>query len=303
MIDATLECVLNYLLLFSSCLLTISSLRFFLCSCASRQAHETRAEFARQRSSLGSIQTRMVGVLSKLPSTPSLLVDDRTPFRHSTRYQQHSFHDSQAPSTRCIHHWRSDWYLYILPIALHVSIVHSIQDELILDTIRCSIVKSNLFLSLFIDGVLDNRQILRRNRKLTFGVCITLYQIKAVISPPSFSRPESPNRRHMPAFYERAPVRFEPPYHTPLRLIQGWVFPRVFDWPAMNFCNHARHVPSTCGRFTRIRPIGFDKKSRRRTFTNEGDKVLHATIDGRGKRQEYIWVVLLSGPPHQHTVL
>ena len=76
MIDATLECVLNYLLLFSSCLLTISSLRFFLCFCASRQAHETRAEFARQRSSLGSIQTRMVGVLSKLRSTPSLLVGD-----------------------------------------------------------------------------------------------------------------------------------------------------------------------------------------------------------------------------------
>ncbi|KAN0133314.1 hypothetical protein V8E53_009038 [Lactarius tabidus] len=36
------------------------------------QAHETRAEFSRQRSSLGSIQTRMVGVLSKLPSKPPL---------------------------------------------------------------------------------------------------------------------------------------------------------------------------------------------------------------------------------------
>ena len=75
MIDATLECVLIHLLLFSSCLLTISSLRFFLCPRASRQAHETRAEFARQRSSLGSIQTRMVGVLSKLRSV-SRLADD-----------------------------------------------------------------------------------------------------------------------------------------------------------------------------------------------------------------------------------
>ena len=107
----------------------------------------------------------------------------------------------------------------------------------------------------------------------------------------------------MPAFYERAPVRLEPPNHTPLHLIQGWVFPRVLDWPTMNFRNHACHVPSTCGRVTRIRPIGFDEKSRRRTFTDEGDEVRYAAIDGRGKRQEYIWVVFLRGAPIQHTVL
>ncbi|KAH9982979.1 v-SNARE protein [Lactifluus volemus] len=37
------------------------------------QAHETRAEFARQRSSLGSIQTRMVGVLSTVPGINNIL--------------------------------------------------------------------------------------------------------------------------------------------------------------------------------------------------------------------------------------
>jgi Golgi SNAP receptor complex protein 1 len=64
MIDATLECALVHLLF---------TLRFFRRSLRFmyyRQAHETRAEFGRQRSSLGSIQTRMVGVLSKLSSMP-----------------------------------------------------------------------------------------------------------------------------------------------------------------------------------------------------------------------------------------
>ncbi|KAI0275131.1 V-snare-domain-containing protein [Gloeopeniophorella convolvens] len=40
--------------------------------CAS-QAHETRTEFARQRSSLGSIQTRMVGVLNTVPGINNIL--------------------------------------------------------------------------------------------------------------------------------------------------------------------------------------------------------------------------------------
>lgn len=43
--------------------------------------------------------------------------------------------------------------MYIFPIALHVSIVHSIQGKLMLDTIRCSIVKSDLLL--FIDGIVQ----------------------------------------------------------------------------------------------------------------------------------------------------
>jgi Golgi SNAP receptor complex protein 1 len=37
------------------------------------QAHETRAEFGRQRSSLGSIQTRMVGVLNTVPGINNIL--------------------------------------------------------------------------------------------------------------------------------------------------------------------------------------------------------------------------------------
>jgi hypothetical protein len=181
--------------------------------------------------------------------------------------------------------------LYILPIALHVSIVHSIQGEL--DTIECSIV--NRFATTF--GRTSTRQLSRRNFRLTFIFCITLHQIKTVISPPPFSRTESPNRRHMPTFYERAPVRLEPPDHTPLRLIQGWhVLPRVLDWPAMNFCYHACHVPSACGCVARIRPIGLDKNSRRCTFTDEGKEVRYTAIDGSRKRQEYVRVVLLRGP-------
>ena len=53
MIDATLECDSIH-----------SPASSFLLTNDYRQAHEARAEFARQRSSLGSIQTRMVGVLS-----------------------------------------------------------------------------------------------------------------------------------------------------------------------------------------------------------------------------------------------
>ncbi|KAI0308269.1 v-SNARE protein [Multifurca ochricompacta] len=37
------------------------------------QAHETRTEFARQRSSLGAIQTRMVGVLNTIPGINNVL--------------------------------------------------------------------------------------------------------------------------------------------------------------------------------------------------------------------------------------
>jgi Golgi SNAP receptor complex protein 1 len=53
MVDATLEYALHrgFVLLFR-----------LIGDC--RQARETRAEFSRQRSSIGSIQTRMVGVLS-----------------------------------------------------------------------------------------------------------------------------------------------------------------------------------------------------------------------------------------------
>jgi golgi SNAP receptor complex member 1 len=51
MIDATLECVFSRSLT-SSFLLMIDN----------RQAHETRAEFARQRSLLGSIQTRVLSL-------------------------------------------------------------------------------------------------------------------------------------------------------------------------------------------------------------------------------------------------
>ena len=51
------------------------------------QARETRAEFGRQRSSLGAIQTRMVGVLSLyIRSLARCATDDV--FRHGPGHQR-----------------------------------------------------------------------------------------------------------------------------------------------------------------------------------------------------------------------
>ncbi|THH21206.1 hypothetical protein EW146_g295 [Bondarzewia mesenterica] len=69
MIDETLECV-HIVNPFLASFAHSYSAR--LCSSPS-QAYETRSEFARQRSSLGSIQTRVVGVLSTIPGINNLL--------------------------------------------------------------------------------------------------------------------------------------------------------------------------------------------------------------------------------------
>lgn len=84
-----------------------------------RQAYETRSDFARQRSTLSGIQTRMTGVLSEYPSF-SLGNVSHTVHRYYSRDQQPSVDDQNSKKKGFHHHRLYHWIMPSPSYHLHV---------------------------------------------------------------------------------------------------------------------------------------------------------------------------------------